>query len=93
MESTQRPVIPRWEPHEAHCFTKPYSRRSGKPEWLEEAKPTEPVKAERKSAGRSNGNGTAQWKRNAPSGIEQNRNGKAQLGYAVEKQGRDMQWK
>ena len=45
MRTTQtRSTIPRWEPHEAHCFTKPYSRRSSKPEWAEEGKPTKAVK-------------------------------------------------
>ena len=33
---TTRGVIPRWEPHEAHRFTKPYSRRPGKSEWSDE---------------------------------------------------------
>ena len=39
-----RSVIPRWEPHEAHNFTKPYSRRSSKPEWAEESKPAKTAK-------------------------------------------------
>ena len=44
-EQTQtRSVIPRWEPHEAHNFTKPYSRRSNKPEWEEESKPAKAAK-------------------------------------------------
>ena len=40
-----RSVIPRWEPHESHNFTKPYSRRSNKPEWAEESKPAKTAKA------------------------------------------------
>ena len=46
-EQTQtRSVIPRWEPHEAHQFTKPYSRRSNKPEWAEESKPAKAAKTQ-----------------------------------------------
>ena len=47
-------VIMRWEPHEAHHFTKPYSKRSSKPAYLEDAQPplsfNQPVKRRRKPA-------------------------------------------
>lgn len=53
-QNASRPVVPRWEPHEAHHFTMPYTRRK-KPEWMEDRSPVKPVNRPRAKRQKADG--------------------------------------